>query len=138
MRRIGVRHDHISCDRRAVSKSHARCRAIIDMYLTHGRVELHVNPLPGHQCAERGRDGRGTTHREVHTVGAFEVVNQAVDAGGVEWVATYQQWLNRKRLPQFGVLQMPADELPDGAVAAQPKQRRNLLEHHAEAMERHG
>ena len=74
----------------------------------------------------------------MHTVGALEVMNQAVDASGVERVAAYQQWLNRKRLPQFGVLQMPADELPHGVLAAQTKQCRNLLQHRAETVERHG
>ena len=91
------------------------------MNLAHGSVEFDFDPMPGHQGAERCGDGRGTTHREMHTMCAFKVVDQAVDTCGVEWVAAHQQWLNRKRLTQLWILQMAAYKLPDGIVASQAK-----------------
>ena len=64
------------------------------MNLAHGGVQLYVDSMPGHQRAESCSDGCGTTHREMHTVRAFKVMNQPVDAGSVERVAAHQQGLN--------------------------------------------
>ena len=78
--------------------------------------------MPIHQSRERARDRACSAHRKMHTMGALQVMDQGVDAGGVKGVSPHQQGLDRECLAQLGIGEMPADHLPDRLVVAEPQQ----------------
>ena len=104
MRRVGIGDDHIGLHRSAVLQGDAGRHARLNVDAAHRCVQLHRDALPLHQTAERAGNGPRSTHCKVHAVGTLQIMDEAVDAGGVKGIAADQQRLNRKRLPQLGVL----------------------------------
>ena len=63
-------------------------------------------------------------------------MDKAVNAGGIERAAAHEQGLDRERLADFGVLQVLAHELPDGAVGAQASKCGYFGQHGRQLVER--
>ena len=82
-----------------------------------------------HQAFQRPHQGARAAHRKKDPVGAFQIMDQGINAGGVKRRAAEQQGLDRKGPAQLVVLQVLADPLPDALVASEPGQSRDLLHH---------
>ena len=89
----------------------------------------------GHQARQRIHQRAGAAHGEVHAVRALEKMDQTVDAGGIERVATHQQRLDRESLADLVVLHATRNHLPYRPIGAQAKQLGHLPEHEEEAVE---
>ena len=135
---IGIGHYEIGRNDAAAGQFHSRGRTPLDADALHSRVQSHGDTMALHQRAQRSGDGAGAAHREEHAVSALEVVDEPVNAGGVEGVAADQQRLDREGLAQLVVLQVGFHQTPDGAIATQPDQARDQPKHRPEFVERLG
>jgi len=115
---IGVGHHNIGGNIRAVFQDNTPRRAINHFNRLDGLIEPDIDALSCHQVADRFGDGCSSTHSEMHAISPLKIMDQTVNTGGVERVATNQKRLNGKRLTQLGVFQIPTNQLPDRVVAA--------------------
>ena len=91
--------------------------------------------MPLHQIAECSGDRAGAADRKVDAMGAFEIVDQSVDAVGIEGVTADEERLNREGLLEFWMRKVTRNHVPDGFVIAEPDQPRDLAEHGGESIE---
>jgi hypothetical protein len=62
----------------------------------------------------------------MNTMSPLQIVDQGVDARGIEGVASHKQGLDRKSLPEFRAAKMTACHLPDCLVIPQAQELQNL------------
>ena len=91
--------------------------------------ELNIDADVLHQPSKCVNERAGAAHGEVDPPATLEEMNQVVNAGGVEWIATDEQGLDGESLAQPVVLEMPANKLPDTAIGAQTQEGRHLPDH---------
>jgi hypothetical protein len=63
-------------------------------------------------------------------------MDEAVYAGGVEWIAAYKQGLNRESSSEVIVSNMSGNQLPDRSIPSQSHQLWKLPDHRSELMKR--
>ena len=132
---VGVADHQVCRDRAPIDQFDRGGRPGFDANAAHGAAKPNFDAAALQQRAQRAGDGPGAAHREKHTVRALQIMNQPVNAGGVERVAADQQRLDRESLAQLVVLQEFFDQTPNGAVAAQADQAGDHPQHGAQTVE---
>ena len=74
----------------------------------------------------------GAAHAEEHAPAPLKIMDQRIDRGGGERIATHQKRMDRKSLSQQRVLDMAVHQPGHRAVTAKLQQRRHLCQHRAE------
>ena len=103
MGRIAIGYNDIGCHCSSVIKGHALSDTILDIDGRYRGPQLDFDELSLHELAKGFGYRSSPTHGEMNTMCTFEKVDQAINAGRVEWIAAEKQRLNRKCLPQLGV-----------------------------------
>ena len=93
VRGICIGNDQIRVKEASILHHDAFNNALFNRQRLHGLPELQVDALPQHQIAQRLRNGSRPAHGEMHAMGSFQIMDQAINAGGVERVPTNQQRL---------------------------------------------
>ena len=73
---IGVGDDDVSGEFFTPFKNNSLCFSVLHDDPVHRCLQSGRDPVPFHEITQSKSDCTGATHREVHTVLAFEVVNE--------------------------------------------------------------
>ena len=118
-RRIGIGHDQIGFDLFAISQTHAAGAPFADENFGYGRVGAEVDTVTLTEGDERIDQCPGSSAREPHTPLALQVMDERVKTRRVERIPADKERLDAEKHAQRGVAQVGADQIVNGAVAAQ-------------------
>ena len=102
--RVPVEHDMVSAEHLAIVQPNALDPAPGRRQPGDGDARLDADTLAAQQALQRPHQGTRAAHRKKDPVGAFQIMDQGVNAGGVEWRAAEQQRLDRKGPAQLVML----------------------------------
>ena len=115
---VGVGDDDVGAKCFSRAESDSRRRPVFDEKFVYGRVEAKLSTQIFQQFDQGLDQGSGSTHSEVNSPFALQIVDHGVDGGGLERIATDEKRMEGEDFTKALRLDMARGHLPHRAIRA--------------------